>query len=196
MNAEIGPIVPAYYERVTQLVNKTNQFNLTTRRYTQAQIEGIARNPEYVALYGKLRDRFGDNGLVTVLLARRAGDELHIESWLMSCRVLKRSLEVSMFDALHAIARRSGIATIVGYYLPSSKNGMVEEHYATLGFEPSGVDAEGATVWRLRVSDVSRSLNVHIQSQPTAAGVTAATEGSSDGCDSPAPDSTLSRCAE
>ena len=70
MTAEIGPFVPVYLERITQLINKTNQFNLTTRRYTSAEVEAIAQDPGFITLYGRLADRFGDNGLVSVLIGR------------------------------------------------------------------------------------------------------------------------------
>ncbi|MDB5216046.1 MAG: FkbH like protein [Myxococcaceae bacterium] len=185
MTAEIGPITPPYFDRVTQLVNKTNQFNLTTRRYTPAQIESIARSPEYVTLYAKLTDRFGENGLVSVVLGRRVGSELHIEAWLMSCRVLKRSLELAMFDALVDAARRRGIDTLIGYYEPSPKNAMVATHYESLAFERSNSEGGTATVWRLRVAEIVCALNTHIQ-----------TRGSCDGRHHPETDSAVSRCAQ
>lgn len=185
MTAEIGRVTAAYFDRVTQLVNKTNQFNLTTRRYTQAQVESIAGDPGYVALYGKLTDRFGENGLVSVIFGRQDGGELHIETWLMSCRVLKRSLELAMFDVLVDAARRRGIATLVGHYEPSAKNAMVEKHYESLGFERSDGEPGGAAVWRLRVSEVARVMNTHIRRK-----------GDSDGRHHTETDSTVSRCAE
>jgi FkbH-like protein len=164
MVAEIRPFAPAYIDRITQLVNKTNQFNLTTRRYTQAQIERIAAHPDYVTLYGKLRDRFGDNGLVSVVIGERRGSELHIETWLMSCRVLKRSLELAMFDELVKAALRQGIETLVGYYTPTPRNGMVQGHYQALGFERSPCGVEGAPVWQLDLRHARAPANTHIKS--------------------------------
>lgn len=185
MTAEIGPVTAPYVERVTQLVNKTNQFNLTTRRYTQAQVESLAGDPGHVTLYGKLTDRFGENGLVSVIFGRQDGGELHIETWLMSCRVLKRSLELAMFDALVEAARRRGIETLVGHYEPSAKNAMVETHYESLGFERSAGEGGAATVWRLRVSQVERALCTHIR-----------TRGDSHGRHHPETETAVSRCAE
>jgi FkbH-like protein len=100
MTAEIGPFLPVYLERITQLINKTNQFNLTTRRYTSAEVEAISRDPSFVTLYGRLADKFGDNGLVSVLIGRVSHQTVEIDLWLMSCRVLKREMELAMFDAL------------------------------------------------------------------------------------------------
>ena len=134
MTAEIGPFSPVYLERITQLINKTNQFNLTTRRYTSAEIAAISRDPSFITLYGRLTDRFGDNGLVSVLIGRVSGKSVEVDLWLMSCRVLNRELEFAMFDALVEQCQTRGIAKIIGVYLPSKKNSMVASHYAGLGF--------------------------------------------------------------
>ena len=138
MTAEIAAFQPVYLERIAQLINKTNQFNLTTRRYTSAEVEALSRDPQAIALYGRLADRFGDNGLVSVLVARISGGTAEIDLWLMSCRVLKREMELAMFDALVEECQARGIRQIVGVYIPSKKNGMVAEHYTSLGFGPTG----------------------------------------------------------
>lgn len=154
MQAEIAPIQPVYFERVAQLTNKSNQFNLTTRRYTQAEIEALARDPAHVVLYGRLTDRFGDNGLVSVVIAREEADTMQIELWLMSCRVLKREMENAMLDALVEQAQERGLKQLIGRYLPTPKNNMVAGMYAGLGFAAAPVEAglpEGATVWTLEV---------------------------------------------
>jgi FkbH-like protein len=184
MRAEIGPISAPYFDRVAQLVNKTNQFNLTTRRYTQAQIESMAGDAECLCLYGKLSDRFGENGLVTVILARQRANELHIEAWLMSCRVLKRSLELAMFDALVDAARHRGVDGLIGYYEPSAKNAMVASHYESLGFVRAD-EGSDAAVWRLRISGSTRAMSTHIQWREIC-----------NGRHHPETDSTVSRCAE
>lgn len=158
MEAEIAPFVEPYLARIAQLVNKTNQFNLTTKRVTDAQVARMAQDPEYVTLYGRLRDRFGDSGLVSVVVGREAAGELHIELWLMSCRVLKRDLELAMFDALLDAARARGVHRLVGHYVPTPKNGMVAEHYASLGFSslPDGR-------WGLDLDPVPAQKNHHIR---------------------------------
>ena len=149
MQAEIAPFAPVYYQRITQLTNKSNQFNLTTKRCTQEEIEAMAAGDDYITLYGRLKDRFGDNGVVSLVAGRVDGDRLDIELWLMSCRVLKRDMECAMLDALVAACRARGVRTIVGHYYPTPKNGMVREFYAQQGFEKLSEDAEGNTAWRL-----------------------------------------------
>jgi len=150
MKAEIGAFSPAYLERIAQLTNKTNQFNLTTRRYTLAEMEAMAASPEYLTLYGRLADRFGDNGLVSVVAGRLQEDKLHIELWLMSCRVLKRNLEFAMLDALVDRATSRGARELLGYYYRTPKNDMVADHYAKLGFElVSRADDGSSSIWRL-----------------------------------------------
>lgn len=148
MQAEIKPFAPLYLERITQLCNKTNQFNLTTRRYTQPDIAAIAVSPAHIALYGRLKDKFGDNGLIAVVIAALDQRELHIDAWLMSCRVLKRGMEYALFECLLQAAKTRGVEWIYGYYYPSPKNGMVSTLYRELGFEPLALTANGDSTWR------------------------------------------------
>jgi FkbH-like protein len=147
MTAEIGPFLPVYLERITQLINKTNQFNLTTRRYTSAEVEAIVRDPVFMTLYGRLADKFGDNGLVSILIGRVVDDTVEINLWLMSCRVLKREMELAMFDALIEQCQARGIHKVVGVYIPSKKNSIVAGHYASLGFSPMDENSEGRELW-------------------------------------------------
>ena len=148
MEAEIDGFRSVYYDRIAQLTNKSNQFNLTTRRYTRADIEQMANDQHYITLYGRLRDKFGDNGLISVVIGEKIDDSLHIRLWLMSCRVLKRGMEQMMLDALAARAAADGCKELIGYYYKTAKNKMVSDLYAVFGFEKimqSGDD----TVWRL-----------------------------------------------
>lgn len=150
MKAQIKPFEPVYMARISQLTNKSNQFNLTTKRCSQAEIEGFAQNPAYITLYGKLEDKFGDNGVVSVVFGHRDeadGTLFHIDLWLMSCRVLKRDMESAMIDELVSKCREAGIDRIKGYYYPTAKNGMVKEFYGVQGFVKTGEDAEGNTEW-------------------------------------------------
>jgi FkbH-like protein len=163
MSAEIARFKPLYLERIAQLTNKTNQFNLTTRRYTLAEMEAISRDERYIGLYGKLSDRFGDNGLISIVLGRREHDVLHLDLWLMSCRVLKRDMELAMLDVIVDEARAAGIRTLQGYYLPTKKNGMVADHYDKLRFETVSVDAMSkASVWTLDITGYN-PRNKHIK---------------------------------
>ena len=165
MTAEIDGFKPVYLERIAQLTNKTNQFNLTTRRYTLAEMEAAAKDATVIGLYGKLIDRFGDNGLISIVLGRSDGRALHMDLWLMSCRVLKREMENAMLDVLAECARARGLATIVGYYLPTVKNGMVADFYPRLGFSPASAPPGlpgGATVWTLDLTAYTQQ-NTHIK---------------------------------
>jgi FkbH-like protein len=162
MQAEIAEFQPVYLDRITQLTNKTNQFNLTTRRYTQAEMEAIAADPNYIGLYGRLLDRFGDNGLVSVVLGRSDGLDLHIELWLMSCRVLKRDMEHAMLDALVERARNMGHSTVYGTYIPTKKNSMVADHYSKLGFTQCDTEpGSEVTRWKLDLAHY-KPQNNHI----------------------------------
>ena len=132
MKGEIHTFVPAYMSRIAQLTNKSNQFNLTTRRYTQDEIEAVADDADHITLYGKLADKFGDNGVVSIVIGRIGGDnrdELHMELWLMSCRVLKRDMEFAMMDELVEKAKKARVKKIIGYYYPTAKNAMVKDFY-------------------------------------------------------------------
>ena len=163
MTAEIAEFDAVHMERIAQLTNKSNQFNLTTRRYTRAELEAIAADPKYVGLYGRLSDRFGDNGLITVVLGRIEQRTLHMDLWLMSCRVLKRDMELAMLDALLERARSRHIETVIGYYLPTAKNGMVAEHYERIGFRLLERDQQsGSSTWTLDVSSYE-PRNRHIK---------------------------------
>ena len=159
MSAEIKPFSPVYLERITQLTNKTNQFNLTTRRFTHAEIERISRDGRFIHLYGRLTDKFGDNGLITVVVGEIDGDSLNVILWLISCRVLKRGMELAMMDALVESCQRRGLKAILGTYLPTAKNAMVAELYGELGFTRISADATGRTVWRFAVPDAWEPKN-------------------------------------
>lgn len=155
MKGEIQPFVPMYMSRIAQLTNKSNQFNLTTRRYTQSELEAVALNENQITLYGRLMDKFGDNGVVSAVIGKIAGkkrEELHIELWLMSCRVLKRDMEYAMMDELAAAASNQNIEKIYGYYYPTAKNRMVKDFYSLLGFQKVSEDEKGNTVWLLDIS--------------------------------------------
>lgn len=151
MTAEIGPFAQVYLERITQLINKTNQFNLTTRRCTVAEMESVSKDPNYIALWGRLSDKFGDNGLVTVLIGKMENGVVEIEVWLMSCRVFHREMELAMFDAFIELCQARGIKKIVGQYIPTKKNAIVAEHYANLGFTRVTATAERVENWTLDV---------------------------------------------
>lgn len=147
MKAVIKSFIPVYYARIAQLSNKSNQFNLTTKRYTQKELEEISKNENYISLYGKLEDRFGDNGVVSVVIGNIIKEECKIDLWIMSCRVLKRNMEYAMMDALVKKCKEKNIKRIKGYYYPTNKNSMVKDFYKLQGFTKINEDANGNTEW-------------------------------------------------
>ena len=134
--------------RIAQLINKSNQFNLTTRRYTEAEVARMETDPAKFALQIRLADRFGDNGMISVVIADAADDVWTIDTWLMSCRVLGRGVEAAVLRHLVAAARAAGAKALRGVYIPSGKNQMVSDHYRKLGFQETASDG-AATHWRL-----------------------------------------------
>ena len=131
--------------RVAQLSQRSNQFNLRTIRYTEADITSMAENPDVIDLSFTLEDKFGDNGLIAVIIMKKQDDEtLFVDTWFMSCRVLKRGMENFTLNTMVECAKRKGYKRIIGEYLPTPKNKMVEQHYPNLGFALSELASEGA----------------------------------------------------
>ena len=161
MEAEIQSFTPLYHERITQLINKTNQFNLTTKRYTLGEVEFIAENNQYIKLYGRLTDKYGDNGLIAITIASIQNKQCHIDLWAMSCRVLKRDMELAMLDSLIHHCTQHGITKIIGYYYKSKKNQMVSQLYKQLGFVLIEQNHDD-TVWCLQVNNYT-NLNSTIR---------------------------------
>jgi FkbH-like protein len=163
MVAEIRPITPVYFDRIAQLTNKTNQFNVTTKRYTLVEIESMSKNDRYIVLYGRLQDKFGDNGLVSVMIGLIQEQQIHIDLWLMSCRVLKRGMEAAMLDQLVTNARGSEIKSIIGYYYPTTKNHIVSGLFEELGFENLANNEDASSIWKLDISATYINRNVFIE---------------------------------
>jgi FkbH-like protein len=131
-------------QRVVQLINKSNQFNLTTKRYTEEEVLAVMGDPRAFGLQLRLIDRFGDNGVIAIIIGRLNDDnDLYIDTWLMSCRVLGRQVEPTTLNLIAAEARRLGAGRLIGEYIPTKKNGMVKEHYMKLGFTHESADEAG-----------------------------------------------------
>ncbi len=165
MKAAILPFAEPLVARTTQLINKTNQFNLTTRRYTEDEVRAAMESSDCVTLTGRLVDKFGDNGLVSVIIGRRSAADaavLDVELWVMSCRVFKRDLELAMFDALAAAAAKAGYTAIEGRWLRTAKNALVREFYTTLGFETLSASEDEAH-FRLELASCTGPKNHVIQ---------------------------------
>jgi len=120
--------------RISQLINKSNQFNLTTRRRTEADILALMRDPACVGFSMRLADRFGDHGLIAIVIGQVRDAVMQIDTWLMSCRVLKRQVEEEVLNELARLAARHNCASLHGVYLPTAKNEMVRDFYPRMGF--------------------------------------------------------------
>jgi FkbH-like protein len=163
MEARIGPVTAMSLERAAQLINKSNQFNLTTKRRSAAEVSAIAADPQWLTRTVSLTDRFGDNGLISVLLAKVECDTLVIDTWLMSCRVLKRGVEMLLNNHLCRWAAARGLKRICGQFIPTAKNDLVREHFAGLGYARLPDDGSGHTHWELPLSAEWRPQPVFIK---------------------------------
>ena len=134
MEATMSAFTPVDLPRISQLINKSNQFNLTTRRRSEADLLALLQDPSYIGFTTRLTDRFGDHGLIGVVIGKIEGGELEIDTWLMSCRVLKRQVEDAVLNELARIALQRQCATLKGVYLPTPKNEMVRDFYPRMGF--------------------------------------------------------------
>ena len=135
MVGEAKPFDETKFSRIAQLTQRSNQFNLRTIRYTESEIQQIASDDRYLTLYYTLRDKFGDHGLVAVvIMEKKTEQELFVDTWLMSCRVLKRGMEEYIVNCLIRTAKKNGFKTVVGEYIPTAKNSMVKDIYQTMGF--------------------------------------------------------------
>jgi FkbH-like protein len=158
MTLVYGPIDAPGIARVVQLINKTNQFNLTTKRYTESDIRALQADGDAIAWQFRLTDKFGDNGMIAVVIARpadAANQDILIDTWLMSCRVLGRGVEQATLNVLVDQARQAGFKRIVGEYRPTSKNHLVKDHFQTLGFELVETRSDSSTLWSLQIDGVT-----------------------------------------
>lgn len=160
MTARIGYLDTSTRQRVAQLINKTNQFNLTTRRYSEGDLDRMVRDGAIV-LWMRLSDRFGDNGLIAVAIAvPEAADDWRIDSFLMSCRVLGRQAETTLLAYLMSEIARRGGKRVIGEYLPSRKNGLVADFYASQGFEKQGEDGQ---TWIAKAREIPPPAGIAVE---------------------------------
>ena len=149
-------------QRIVQLINKTNQFNLTTRRYSEADVLSVMANNRAFGLQLRLIDRFGDNGIISIIIGKmNGGDDLLIDTWLMSCRVLGRQVEPTTLNLVAAQAQGLGARRLIGEYRPTKKNGMVREHYSRLGFTPLDTAEDGSSTSGPRPGDIHAGRDLH-----------------------------------
>jgi FkbH-like protein len=150
MQISFADFDPVGRARIAQLINKSNQFNLTTRRYSEAEVAKMEADPNVVTLQVRLRDCFGDNGMIAVIIVRPTTPQtFEIDTWLMSCRVLKRRVEEACLAELAARVKAQGGKRLIGRFIPTGRNELVRDHYAKLGFSQAEETPEGTTVWSL-----------------------------------------------
>ena len=167
MVSRVEPINPITLERSAQLIQRSNQFNLTTRRRSVAELLALIEDDSWITLTVSLADRFGDNGLISVLLARVSEQILEIDTWLMSCRVLKRGVEQFLLNHLCGLARERGLTKICGEYIPTAKNSLVRNHYDSLGFTQLESREDGYPKWEFDLTSGREPLKVFIAEAPS-----------------------------
>ena len=166
MVATVAPFDAFHYPRIAQLTQRSNQFNLRTVRYTDTEIEAVSNDDQYITRYFCMRDKFGDHGLVSVVIMdKQPNDVLFVSTWLMSCRVLKRGMEEFIVNAMITTAQEHGCSKVVGEYLPTAKNAMVADIYARLGFTDMGNGHFEATVegFTYNNTHIQKENNTHEQ---------------------------------
>lgn len=134
MEAVISEFTPLDVPRLAQLINKSNQFNLTTRRRSEADVQAVISDPAFIGLSFRLKDRFGDHGLISIAICEEMREVMKIDTWLMSCRVLKRQVEEEVLNELVRLAKARGCTRLDGVYLPTAKNEMVRDFFGRMGF--------------------------------------------------------------
>jgi len=149
MTLHLAPFDKIGRPRITQLINKSNQFNLTTRRYTETEVAVIEDDPSTITLQARLIDCFGDNGMISVIICRKENGAWNIDTWLMSCRVLGRRIEQAMLQFLNQQLKGRGATELLGSFIPTKRNGLVKDHYPNLGFDLVSAGNDGTTHWRL-----------------------------------------------
>lgn len=159
MVIDIKPFNKLYIDRVVALINKTNQFNLTTQRYSKEEVESIVLDNNKIILHARLKDKFGDNGLVSILIADIMENNVSIDLWIMSCRVFKRDVELDMFDELVRYCKLKNIDFILGKYKPTAKNKIVENLFYDLGFTLLSKE-NGVTSWELNIKNYENKNKV------------------------------------
>jgi FkbH-like protein len=156
MVATLSPFDAVGRVRISQLINKSNQFNLTTKRYSENDVASIEDDPAKFCLQVRLADRFGDNGMISVVIFDKAADEWSCDTWLMSCRVLGRRVEELVLATVATAAIEAGAKQLKGLYIPTKKNSLVKEHFGKLGFTKTSELPDGTTEWILALDEYQR----------------------------------------
>ena len=163
MKATVGDLDPIHLPRFSQLINKSNQFHLTTTRYTESEITQLLQDERYSCHYFKLKDKFGDNGLISAVILKKEEDgSLQIDTWAMSCRVLARQMEDCICNTIADIAQRKSCQKVKGIYIPSKKNKLVKDLYKKMGFQLLDASEEQST-WEIHLDSGLKERTHHIE---------------------------------
>ena len=154
MEAVISEFAPVDVPRLSQLINKSNQFNLTMRRRSEAEVIAVMNDKKFIGYSVRLKDRFGDHGLISIVIGEKAGDAMKVDTWLMSCRVLKRGVEEETLNELVRLAKWKNCTRLEGTYLPTPKNEMVRDFYGKMGFTLTA-ESETKREFELRLENFS-----------------------------------------
>ena len=171
MKAVLAPFDDLHMPRIVQLIGKTNQFNLTTQRYSEGEVRTFMSEDGAGCFYLKLQDRFADHGLVSMIMARKDKTTLDIHLWLMSCRVIGRTVEAELLAQLCELAQKQGLTQLRGTYIPSTKNGMVAGIYEKFGFDKIDETEDGQTIWVYDLETKGLISNTHIERLALETGV-------------------------
>jgi FkbH-like protein len=175
MTLAIAPFDQPGRKRIAQLISKSNQFNLTTRRYSEPEVAALQANSDAVTVQARLTDMFGDNGMISAVICHKNGKQWEVDTWIMSCRVLGRRVEEAILQHLVRAARAAGASELIGRYIPTARNGLVRDHFEKLGFARLGEEANGETTWRLSVGEYSdKELPMKIEAVASTGSASAA----------------------
>ncbi len=168
MEAVISEFTPVDVPRLSQLINKSNQFNLTTHRRSEAEVTAVMNDENFIGYSVRLKDRFGDHGLISIVIGEKVGETLNIDTWLMSCRVLKRGVEEIVLNELVRLAKWKNCPRLAGVYLPTPKNEMVRDFYGKMGFTLTA-ESEAKREFELRLENFApRETKIKIVRQAYA----------------------------
>jgi FkbH-like protein len=175
MTLSIAPFDQPGRKRIAQLISKSNQFNLTTRRYSEAEVAALQTNPEATTVQARLEDMFGDNGMISAVICLQNNRQWEIDTWIMSCRVLGRRVEEAILQHLVQQARAAGALHLIGRYVPTARNALVRDHFEKLGFRRIDSQPDGETTWQLVISEYrDKNLPMTIEASGSSGSASAA----------------------
>ena len=156
MKADTKPFQKVDMKRIEQLINKSNQFNLTTKRYSYTELKEIIKNKNFITLQIRLSDIYGENGIIGLVILKLNKSDIFIDTWIQSCRILERKVEYFLLDQIITIAKQNKIPVVIGKFIKTNKNHIVSEHYKKLGFYK--IDKNNFSNWRLEIKKYKKPI--------------------------------------